>query len=113
MTTNNTKEEILKQITQWIYAYNLNISVKDLNVFIETAERELPVWINPYLDKYANAKLEEVAEKMEKEKKNTKNEFDIGSEMSTPRIIRDNGFNSGITKAQEIINNLKTNHDTI
>lgn len=37
-------------------------------------------------------------------KKNTKTEFDVGYEMSTPRIIRDNGFNSALDQAIELVN---------
>ena len=37
-----------------------------------------------------------LTDKMEKLRKDTPNEFDIGSERSTPKIIRDNGFNQGV-----------------
>ena len=40
-----------------------------------------------------------LTDKMEKLRKDTPNEFDIGSERSTPRIIRDNGFNQGLDAA--------------
>jgi hypothetical protein len=40
---------IVEEIVKWIYAYNLNIPQKELNQFIETAERELPRWVNPII----------------------------------------------------------------
>jgi len=50
-----------------------------------------------------------LTDKMEKLRKDTPNEFDIGSERSTPKIIRDNGFNQGVeasialVKAEEAV----------
>jgi len=40
--------------------------------------------------------------KMAKLRKDTPNEFDIGSERSTPKIIRDNGFNHGVDECIEL-----------
>ena len=37
-----------------------------------------------------------LTDKMEGLRRDTTNEFDIGSERSTPKIIRDNGFNQGV-----------------
>jgi len=37
-----------------------------------------------------------LTDKMEGLRKDTPNEFDIGSERSTPKIIRDNGFNQAL-----------------
>lgn len=47
--------------------------------------------------------------KIEGMKKNTKTEFEVGSEMSTPRIIRDNGYNQAL---DDILALLPTNTDT-
>ena len=50
-----------------------------------------------------------LTDKMEKLRKDTPNELDIGSERSTPKIIRDNGFNQGVeasialAKAEEAV----------
>ena len=37
-----------------------------------------------------------LTDKMEELRRDTPNEFDLGSERSTPKIIRDNGFNQGV-----------------
>ena len=37
-----------------------------------------------------------LTDKMEGLMRDTPNEFDLGSERSTPKIIRDNGFNQGV-----------------
>ena len=40
--------------------------------------------------------MTQLTDKMEGLRKDTPDEFDIGSERSTPRIIRANGFNQGV-----------------
>ena len=67
--------------------------------------------------------MTQLTDKMEGLIKDTPNEFDIGSERSTPKIIRDNGFNQGVTasialvKAEEAevgkINNYPTYYQTV
>lgn len=44
-----------------------------------------------------------LTDKMETLRKDTPNEFDIGSERSTPKIIRDNGFNYGVDAAIDLV----------
>jgi len=60
-----------------------------------------------------------LTDKMEGLRRDTPNEFDIGSERSTPKIIRDNGFNQGVdasialAKAEEaVVDNWEVEYDT-
>ena len=47
--------------------------------------------------------MTQLTDKMEGLIKDTPNMFDIGSERSTPKIIRDNGFNQGVTASIGVI----------
>ena len=47
--------------------------------------------------------MTQLTDKMEGLIKDTPNEFDIGSERSTPKIIRDNGFNKGVTASIGVV----------
>ena len=86
---------------------------EDIQVLLGSNDREF-LWI-PFgeygvrpmtlknLDYLLSTTLSTLVKEMEGLKKETKSEFDTGSEFSYPRLIRENGFNAGISAAVEMV----------